>query len=326
MGVEWPWVFLLLPLPALLLLQRYRDVDEHTIALPPSVAKALSQVNEGQRTISPGLFRRLLLSVAWLALLIAIAQPYRNDTSVVQPASGRAMALLIDLSTSMERRDFSLNNEAVDRLTVVKHIAGQFISARRGDRLALVLFGTEAFIAAPLSFDLGAVDSTLQSSGIGMAGRTTAIGDAMGLAIKILRSDPAGDKAIILLSDGTNNAGSAEPEDAAKLAATLGIAVHTIGLGSEGSVNDAQQFQSAAADLDEATLQSIADVSGGRFFRARTTEELEQIYQEIDRLQSAEVTAPPLIIKKDYRNLFVLIMLCCVVTLILHDLRPGQTA
>ena len=131
--------------------------------------------------------------------------------------------MLIDLSTSMERRDFSIDSEAVDRLTVVKKIASEFIVNRIGDRLSLVLFGSEAFIASPLSYDLNAVNTILQSSGIGMAGRTTAMGDALGLAIKSLREDNAASKAIVLLSDGTNNAGTAEPEDAAQLAASLGI-------------------------------------------------------------------------------------------------------
>jgi len=268
--------------------------------------------------------RYLLITLAWIALLTAIAQPYRNQAGIAQPVSGRAITMLIDLSTSMERRDFTLNDESVDRLTVVKHIASQFISAREGDRLALVLYGSEAFIASPLTFDINAVNTTLLSSGIGMAGRTTAIGDALGLAIKSLQSDPAPGKAIVLLSDGSNNSGTAEPEDAATLAATLGITVHTIGLGSDGSTDASQQFQSAAADLDEQTLRSIAEVSGGQYFRAQTTHELEQIYREIDRLESSDVTAPPLVLKKDYRNIFVLLTLLCLIALSTHSIFRRQ--
>jgi Ca-activated chloride channel family protein len=295
-----------------------------SIAIPPSLAAALHQ-HQSNRRASISIWRWILLTVAWFTLLFAISQPYRNTADTAQPSSGRAMSVLIDLSTSMERRDFTLAGEPVDRLTVVKHIAGQFIEAREGDRIGLILFGSEAFIASPLSFDLNAVNSTLQSSGIGMAGRTTAIGDALGLAIKSLRDDPAPDKAIVLLSDGTNNSGSAEPEDAARIAATLGIVVHTIGLGSDASVNASQQFQSAAADLDEATLKAIAETSGGRFFRAQTTAELENIYREIDTLQSAEVQAPALIVRQDFRNLFILVFLCSLLLLTVHS-RPWMRA
>lgn len=325
MGFEWPWAFLLLPLPVLLWLKRRVTRDASAIDLPPSVIVALQRLDQQQNnhTRWP---RWLLAGIAWLALVTAITQPYKQGSGVAQPASGRALALLIDLSTSMERRDFTMDNEPVDRLSVVKHIAGQFINTRQGDRIGLVLFGSEAFIASPLSYDLQAVNAVLQSSGIGMAGRTTAIGDALGLAIKSLRDDPSPDKAIVLLSDGTNNAGSAEPEDAAALASSLGIVVHTIGLGSDASTNASQQFQSAAADLDEATLKSIAQGSGGEFFRAQTTEQLATIYQQINKLQNAEVIAPPLIIKQHLGNLFVFVLLCCMLLLAVHDWRQGHTA
>ena len=318
MGLEWPWILLLLPLPLALFLWCKRTTKNTAIELPPAVASALNEVNQQHSHATATGIRYLLAAIAWLALLLAISQPFRNDASVAQPVSGRALSLLIDLSTSMEKRDFTLNDEPVDRLTVVKHIAGQFITARQGDRVGLVPYGSEAFIASPLSFDVNAVNATLQSTGIGMAGRTTAMGDAMGMAIKSLQDDPAPGKAIVLLSDGFNNAGTTEPEAAAELAGKLGISVHTIGMGSEGPINESQQFQSAAADLDEQTLKSIAEIADGQFFRAQTTDELEQIYQEIDRLERADVVAPPLVLKKDYRNIFVLVTLVCMLALALH--------
>ncbi len=324
MSVSWPWIYLLLPLPVVLLFWRPRASSEKAIKIPPYAAQALNSVQQQQKALPVKLLPRLLLIVAWLALLTAIAQPYKNQPGQALPASGRALAVLIDLSTSMERKDFTLNGESVDRLTVVKHIAGQFITARQGDRISLVLFGSEAFIASPPSYDLTSVNTSLQSSGIGMAGRTTAIGDAMGLAIKSLRDDPATEKAMVLLSDGTNNAGSVEPEDAAELAASLGIVVHTIGLGSDAGTSGEQQFQTAAADLDEATLKSISEISGGSFFRAATTESLQRIYAEIDKLQSARVSAPPLIIRQDFRNVFILIALASVLLLALYRLASHR--
>ncbi len=324
----WGWIFVLLPLPLLAWLKlRRAGSTDNAIKVLPSIGDALNDVNAHS---SNGFFsnsralKLLLLSIAWVALLTAIAQPFKAAHNKAQPASGRAMSVLIDLSTSMERKDFIINDEPVDRLTVVKNIASQFIANRTGDRVGLVLFGSEAFIASPLSYDLTSVNTILMSSGIGMAGRTTAMGDALGLAIQSLREDPAAEKAIVLLSDGTNNAGSVEPEDAATLASSLGIVVHTIGLGSDDS-SDTQQFQSAAADLDEETLKAIAASAGGEFFRARTSNELRSIYSKIDTLESAEAVAPSLIIKQDLRNVFVAIALLCFILAALLSIQWKAT-
>jgi len=312
----WPWVFVLLPLPAIIMYLQSQKPTSDSILIPPSVATALTEIEHQKRKAGLDLYtlRLLLLCLSWLTLLTAIAQPFKPETGEATPASGRAISLLIDLSTSMERRDFSIKNEklddeTVDRLVVVKKIASQFIAEREGDRLGLVLFGSEAFVASPLTYDIDSVNAVLQSSGIGMAGRTTAMGDALGLAIKGLRDDPAGEKAIVLLSDGTSNAGTVEPEDAAELAQSLGITVHTIGLGSDESASEGQQFQSASADLDEETLKAIAVASGGEFFRAHTSSELQSIYNEIDSLESADAVAPLLIVRRDYRNIFIVLSL-----------------
>lgn len=324
MSFAWPWIFLLLPLPLLLVMRAtHNRKSDNAIKVPPSVAAALRHAQlDKPAALNAHTLKFVLLALAWVSLLTAIAQPYLPKATTAQPASGRALSMLVDLSTSMERKDFQIDDEAVDRLTVVKGIASRFIENRSGDRLGLVLFGTEAFIASPLTYDLNAVATTLQSSGIGMAGRTTAMGDALGLAIKSLRDDPAQEKAIVLLSDGTNNAGTAEPEDAAKLARSFGITIYTIGLGSDDATDSQQQFQSASADLDEATLQAIAQTSGGKFFRAHTTAALEKIYTEIDTVELAQSAAPPIIIKRDYRNIFILLLLCCLAPLLLIESVP----
>ncbi len=327
-NLEWPWVLLLAPVPFLLAFagahRKTRNADR-AIIVTPRLGGAMQQLQTRPGTKShladSRILRLSLLWIAWLALLVAIAQPVRPEQSTAQAASGRALSLLVDLSTSMERRDFEIDSQQVDRLTVVKSIAERFIKNRSGDRISLVLFGSEAFIGSALSYDLDSVNYVLQSSGIGMAGRTTAMGDALGLAIKTLQDDPSQEKAIVLLSDGTNNAGSAEPEDAARLAATLGIRIHTIGLGSDASTGDQQQFQSASADLDEAALKAIATESGGKFFRAHTTAELQLIYSEIDALESSDHDAPPLIITQDLRNRFILVaLLSILLTLLLNGL------
>jgi len=169
-----------------------------------------------------------------------------------------------------------------------RQVAGKFIEAQKGNRIALVLFAEEAFIASPLSFDTRAVSSYLHSAGIGMAGRSS-------------------DKAIVLLSDGTNNAGTVEPESAAVLAAELNINIHTIAMASD---LEADGYQTApSADLDEATLKNIAEQSGGTFFRARSTKELQAIYSEIEKLEAAETKAPQILLRHDLRNLVLLALL-----------------
>ena len=323
---NWPWIFLLLPLPLIVTMLKRQKTANEAILVPPALTGSLNKLEQNKKRGGTGLktLRLILLALSWTSLLTAIAQPFKPEPGSATAASGRAITLLIDLSTSMERRDFSIDDEAVNRLVVVKNIASEFIGNRKGDRVGLVLFGSEAFIASPLTYDVDSVNTVLQGSGIGMAGRTTAMGDALGLAIKSLRDDPATEKAIVLLSDGTNNAGIVEPEDAAELAATLGITVHTIGLGSDDAGIEGQQFQSASADLDEVTLKSIASAAGGEFFRAHTSAELQTIYSQIDSLESADVTAPPLIIRQDFRNLFIVLSLLFLAVSLIIEYRPFE--
>jgi len=304
LAFAWPWVFLLLPLPLLIRYQQHSQ-PTNAIAIPANLATALDSINGAQA--KSRWLDNVMPWLCWLLLLLAIAQPYYTGNAISQTASGRAMAVAIDLSGSMEREDFTLNGNTADRLSVVKAVAGHFIEAQKGNRIALILFAEEAFIASPLSFDLRSVSSYLHSAGIGMAGRSTAIGDALGLAIQSLRSDPASDKSIVLLSDGTNNAGTVEPESAAVLAAELNITIHTIAMASD---LEAEGYQTApSADLDEDTLQNIAMQSGGSFFRARDTAELQAIYSEIKKLESAETQAPQILLQHDLRNLVLFALL-----------------
>ncbi len=314
----WPWVFIALPLPWILSLLNIGSTNNNNkqaklsaatgVRVSPLLASALSDV----QFVKTRRFnmRAILLWVCWVLLLLALARPVMLTEKTLLPASGRALSLVIDLSGSMERRDFVVDEVQTDRLTAVKKLAADFLQQRQGDRVSLVLYADTAFISAPLSFDLMAISNLLASSGIGMAGRATAIGDALGLAVRSLRNDSAPEKAIILLSDGTNNAGSAEPESAAQLAGSLGIRVHSIGLGSEQSGTEANGFQTApSADLDEDALKAIAEASGGQFFRATTTAELASVYQHIDELEGGDSRTPPLLLKSDVRNYPLLLLL-----------------
>jgi len=290
----WPWVFLMLPLPLLLRARSVRGSDK--VYIPPDLEQALQNT---ESTAQPALrFRLLPLWLAWGLCLLCIAQPWIPGDAVAQPVSGRALAIAVDVSSSMERKDFKLDGVQSDRLTVLKAVARRFISARSGDRVSLVLYGSKAFIASPLTFDLNSVSSILDSAGIGMAGNSTAIGDAIGLAINTLVNDPAGNKAIVLLSDGTNNTGSVEPESAASLAASLDIRIHTIAMGTIDT--DISGYATAkSADLDEDTLMAIAEMSGGGFFRAASYSDLNEIYRAIDQLERADVVAPPVVLRHD---------------------------
>jgi len=313
MEFSWPWVFLFLPAP-LLFMRKKQQSASTAINIPPMLSDALDEIETSHRfNLS---YEQIAMWLAWFALLLSLAQPWRPGDTVVQPVSGRALSMVVDLSGSMERKDFSLDGTISDRLSVVKSVAGKFIEARKGDRLSLVLFGREAFVASPLSFDLDAIQTLLDSAGIGMAGRSTAIGDALGLAIKTLRDDPSPSKAIVLLSDGTNNSGSAEPESAAQFAQEIGIRIHSIAMGSEDDDSAQSGYSTAnSADLDEETLKAIAKDSGGQFFRARSSDELSAVYEAVDELERTDSDAPPVVLQHDLRHWPLMVLLATLIFL-----------
>jgi Ca-activated chloride channel family protein len=195
----------------------------------------------------------------------------------------------------MAREDFALGGQQADRLTVVKEVARDFIARREGDRVGLVLFGTRPYLQAPLTFDRETVRTLLDEAEIGIAGDETAIGDALGMAVKRLRDRPAESRVLVLLTDGASNAGTLEPLRAAELARDEGIRVHTIGVGADQVAVQGffgSQVVNPSADLDERTLAAIAEMTGGEYFRAKNVEGLDAIYRVIDELEPA--TAEPL--------------------------------
>jgi Ca-activated chloride channel family protein len=229
--------------------------------------------------------------LAWLLLVTAAARPEWLGDPVEQGVSGRDLMLAVDLSGSMEIADFMLRGKKVDRLTATQDVAGHFLERRVGDRLGLILFGETAYLQAPLTFDRKTVHTLLDEAVIGLAGDKTAIGDAIGLAVKRLRDNPKDQRVLILLSDGANTAGTVAPLQAADLAARVGLKVYTIGIGAdEMVVRDllGSHKVNPSQDLDEPTMRGIAEKTGGRYFRARDVEELEGIYRLLDELEPVE--------------------------------------
>jgi len=214
--------------------------------------------------------------LAWLCLLAAASRPQWIGEPIELPVSGRDLMLAIDLSQSMEQ-DFDFNYRNVTKLKATKAVAGDFIDARVGDRVGLILFGEQAYVQAPLTFDRATVKTLLYEAVPGLAGKMTAIGDAIGLAVKRLGSTRSDDRVLILLTDGVSNAGEITPEKAAELAASRGLKIYTIGIGNR-----------SRSDLNEASLKTVAETTGGRYFRAHNVNELQKIYQLLDKLEPVE--------------------------------------
>lgn len=287
----WPLALLLLPAPLLVrFLLPAQDAGQAALKVA-NTGDWLIQDSTGQTSASLARFGWLLPVLIWTALVVALARPVWVGDAVRLPASGRDLMLAVDISGSMDTGDMRINGEQVNRLTLVKHVLNDFITRREGDRLGLILFGSNAYLQTPLTFDRETVRTFLNESALGLAGKKTAIGDAIALAAKRMRNNPADSQVLILLTDGENTAGSIEPLRAAEVAAKMGIRIHTIGLGADSmeipSFFGSRQIN-PSRELDETLLTAIASSTGGEFFRARNTEELENIYRLIDQLEPTE--------------------------------------
>ncbi len=285
---DWPWLFALLPLPYLAykFLPQAPSVQEAALWVPTlqpfGAALRRGRVRGSKR------WRLALALLLWLLLVTAAARPQWLGDAVEMPVSGRDLMLAVDLSGSMQIEDFTLNGQRVTRLTALKAVASAFIQQRQGDRVGLILFGDKPYIQAPLTFDHATVIRLLQEAFIGLAGKRTAIGDAIGLAIKRLKQQKNSQKVLILLTDGANTAGNISPDKAAQLAAKAGLKIYTIGIGASSMEVGSFLFKrtvNPSVDLDEKTLKHLAEVTGGRYFRAHDTAELVGIYQQLDRLE-----------------------------------------
>src|ERR1700712_3927605 len=271
----WPWVFVLLPLPWVLRFML-------PVADSGEAARKVSFLNEleglaGRRARAhlPGWRRQLPFVILWLLLLVAAARPQWLGEPLPVAASGRDLLVAVDVSGSMDYPDMIWQSDEVSRLALVKLLLGDFLEHRQGDRVGLILFGSQAYLQAPLTFDRKTVRVWLDEARIGIAGKNTAIGDAIGLALKRLRLRPAQSRVLILVTDGANNGGEIDPLTAARLAANEGVKIYPIGIGAdpEESASVGLLGVNPSLDLDEPSLKAIADATGGRYFRARDGQE-----------------------------------------------------
>ncbi len=284
--LAWPWLLAALPLPLLAWWMLPAAPEQPAPALRFPFSASLRS-NGGRGTDPRSYFRLAIATLAWVLLVVATARPEHVGDTVRLPVTGRSIMLAVDLSGSMQTPDMQGRGGAVTRLAAVKSVAGDFIERRAGDRLGLILFGDEAYLQAPLTLDRNTVRTLLDESQIGLAGQQTAIGDAIGLAIKRLRDAPAGNRVLILLTDGASNAGNVDPLKAADLAAQEGVRIYTIGVGADTQTERGPfgMLQTVPSDLDEGTLRAIAQKTGGRYFRASDVTSLADICAELDKIE-----------------------------------------
>ena len=326
-SLAWPWMLLALPFPLLAraLLSPVTESQEAGLKVPSFKGFAvLTNRSEVEQLLN---WRVWLAIIAWALLVLAAARPERIGDELDVPVSGRNLMLAVDLSGSMDAKDFELGNRRVDRLTATKAVASDFIERRKGDRIGLILFGERAYLQVPLTLDRETVNILLMEAFIGLAGEKTAIGDAITLAVKRIHDQEAvGDEQIlIVLTDGANTAGEIDPIKAAELAQQIGLRIYTIGIGAEqmmvSSITGGLRPVNPSADLDEETLTRIAAITGGQYFRAKDTAGLQDIYRLLDEMEPvAEPEAGFRPVKSLYYwplgGAFVLTIFLCVMGLL----------
>ncbi len=278
----WQGVLCLLPLPLIIYfllpaVKTQKAIRLNYLPEPTMVAK------------SPNQIPKLLSAAIWICLVLAAARPVMYGAPLDFQPEHRDMMLVVDLSGSMRIDDMQLpNGEYTDRLSTTKRVLHTFINKRKGDRIGLVLFANHAYLQTPLTLDRQTVIKQLNNAIIGLVGKLTAIGDGIGLATKTFIDSHAPQRVIVLLSDGSNNAGVLKPIEAAKIAKKYHTTIYTIGLGRGRMMRESifgMRVINTAADLDEKTLTQVAKITGGKYFRARDGHDLNQIYNEINRLE-----------------------------------------
>lgn len=280
----WWWMFLLLPLP--ILIWRFLPPITNSTTIQLAYIPSQAQMTRPHQWIA-----KTLAILVWICLITAAARPVWFGHPITTQPKHRDLMLVVDLSYSMSQRDMKSGSDFIDRLTAVKQVLNNFIEKREGDRLGLVLFSDHAYLQTPLTFDRNTVKQQLDQTVLKLIGTNTAIGEGIGLATKTFIDSDAPQRVIILLSDGTNNAGVLDPIKAAEIAKKYHTTIYTVGVGA-GQMLVKDFFMSrrvnTAKDLDEKTLKKIASLTGGQYFRARDSKDLSRIYDTINKLEPVQ--------------------------------------
>jgi Ca-activated chloride channel family protein len=303
---QWPWFALLLPLPLLVkTMWRRRPAnpgggeDAVRALLHPALTFLDGAFARAPASVGPRrLVRALLFTLMWASLVGALMRPQWLEEYTEVKSLGYDLMLAVDASRSMEALDFTVGGRQVPRMAVVKGVVTRFIQQRQGDRVGLIMFGDNAYVLSPMTLDAEAVGDMLQNAVPRMAGDATAIGDAIGLAVKKLRERPEGSRVLILVTDGENTAGSLPPLEAARLARQYDIRIYAIGVGTKGLVpfREDGRMTMTRMEIDEDLLRAVAQETGGSYFRATDTEALEEIYSQINDMEKTEAESRSLMV------------------------------
>lgn len=278
---EYIWMFLLIPLPILVwfVLPAYKDRQE-SIRIPffDEISTAAKiKPSEGAVILKLNWMQRILAPILWVLIVTAIAKPQWVDDPIVKIEPARDLLLAVDISQSMDARDFrDSSNKRIDRLSAVKQVLDGFITKRKGDRLGLILFGGGAYPQVPFTLDHKTCRLLLDQAEIGMAGPQTVIGDAIGLGIKMFEESNVEERVLILLTDGHDTGSKMPPLKAAEIAKQNGIVIHTIGIGDPNAKGQDR--------VDLEAIKEIAEITGGKSYRGENSKGLESIYDELDKM------------------------------------------
>ena len=292
MSFLWPWLLMLLPAPWLV--RRWLPPAGGSAVLHvPSLtlfAESATADPQSRTTRTRASSDLVLATLAWVLLVLAAARPLGPADPTALPVSGRELMLALDVSASMATADLRFDGPPVTRLDAARRLAQHFVARRDGDRMGLIVFGKQAYLHTPLTFDLNTVHAALDDTAIGLAGRETALGDAIALATTRLREFHGSERVLVLLTDGANTAGQLSPAQAGWIARREGLRIHVVGIGAEPAratvpAQSAEIAVAPVADLDETTLQALADQTGGTYRRATDERALADFYRLVDRLE-----------------------------------------
>ncbi|WP_424976370.1 VWA domain-containing protein [Dinoroseobacter sp. S124A] len=319
-----PWILLMLPLPLLVwwLVPPHR---ERTAALRIPFFRSVTAATgvraaDGARVLARSRLQVLATTLCWILIVVGLARPERLGDPITVTNAARDLILAVDISGSMDDRDMETpEGDRVQRLQAVKDVVRAFVAEREGDRIALIVFGANAYVQVPFTEDLDSVAELLEQTQTGMAGPNTAIGDAIGLAIRAFEDSEIEERLLILLSDGADTASAMSPINAAEIAADAQITIYTIGVGNPDGSGEER--------LDPATLEDIARRGGGAFYYATDVEGLAEIYAEIDTLNPRVTDSATYQPREPISHIpFALALLIGVLTSAYLHLARGQKA